>query len=509
MEEDFVRKQGHRRTVDHGNSISRWMVERKLGRTKFGGISNVFRIEPEPSYLVGMLPPQAYRNATASSLVTKFTHTSTNKIRQPIFVVKWTPEGRRILTGSMAGEFTLWNGMTFNFETIMQAHDNAIRALAHSHSDDWLLSGDHEGKVKFWQTNFNNLNIINAHREMVRDIAFSPNDTKFVTASDDGTLKIWNFNDATEERSLTGHGWDVKCADWHPALGLIASGSKDNLVKLWDPRSPGKCVATLHGFKNTVTRTKFQPTGGRNMLASSSRDQTARILDLRTMTDVAVLRGHDSDVPSLTWHPVHPNLVTTGSQAGAISHFLIDTPLPENTAGLMPAAQIARAHDFPVWSLDYHPLGHLLASSSNDKTTRIWSRSRPGDDTSFTDRYHVIPEGEEFQQGMRGKRYQQGSGQGGGPMNRYGGYGNQGGNRYQPYNQHQHQHQQGGYQHNQQQQGGYHQQQMKREDLPPVEDGAAAIMASMNLQSSQQGGNGQGSEQDSSRPNIPGLSWSK
>lgn len=492
-----------------------------MGRTKFGGIANVFRIEPEPSQLVGLLPPQAYRRATASSLVTKFTHTSINKIRQPIFVVKWTPEGRRILTGSMAGEFTLWNGMTFNFETIMQAHDNAVRALAHSHSDDWLLSGDHEGKVKFWQTNFNNLNIINAHREMVCDIAFSPNDTKFVTASDDGTLKVWNFNDATEERVLKGHGWDVKCADWHPALGLIASGSKDNLVKLWDPRAQGKCVATLHGFKNTVTRTKFQPTGGRNMLASSSRDQTARILDLRTMTDVAVLRGHDSDVPSLAWHPVHANLVTTGSQAGAISHFLIDTPLPENATGLMPAAQIARAHDFPVWSLDYHPLGHLLASSSNDKTTRIWSRSRPGDDVSFTDRYHVIPEGEEFQPNMRGKRFMQGGGPGGGGMNRYGGQGGnqggQGGNRYQPYN---NQHHQGGGGGGGYQQGGggggggggyqqhHHHQYNRREEMPQVEDGAAAIVASMTAAANQGNQSNQGPD-NSGKPNIPGLNWSK
>ena len=188
-------------------------------------------------------------------------------------------------------------------------------------------------------------------------ITFSPNDAKFVTASDDGTLKIWNFNDATEERALTGHGWDVKCADWHPTLGLIASGSKDNLVKLWDPRAPGKNVATLHGFKNTITRTKFQRTGGRMMLASSSRNQTARVLDLRTMTDVVVLRGHNADVPSLTWHPVHPNLITTGSQSGAISHFLIDTPLPENTIGLMPAAQIVKAHDFPIWSLIITRLG--------------------------------------------------------------------------------------------------------------------------------------------------------
>lgn len=35
-------------------------------------------------------------------------------------IVQWTPEGRRLVTGASSGEFTLWNGLTFNFETILQ-----------------------------------------------------------------------------------------------------------------------------------------------------------------------------------------------------------------------------------------------------------------------------------------------------------------------------------------------------------------------------------------------------
>lgn len=394
QDEEVSRRPAYRRTVDHGNSISRWMLERKFGLTRYGARSSIYRVQPEPSYIIEMLPPAAFGNRAETSMATKFVHTSTNKIRIPIMVAKWTPEGRRIVTGSRAGEFTLWNGFTFNFESIMQAHDHAICAMTHSHSDDWLLSGDREGIVKFWQPNFNNLNILKAHEEMVRDISFSPNDTKFVTASDDGTLKVWNFNDSSEERTLKGHNWDVKCADWHPTLGLIASGSKDNTVKLWDPRISEKksCVATYLGFKKVITRTKFQKTGGQQLLASGSMDQTVRVLDLRTMTDVAMLQGTKSEISSIAWHPIHANLLSAGTQVGSICHYLLDKPLPENTTGLMPSAEIIRAHEAAVWSLDYHPLGHLLASGSNDRTTRIWARARPGDTVSFEDWYHTAPD---------------------------------------------------------------------------------------------------------------------
>lgn len=43
-------------------------------------------------------------------------------MRCPIFTLAWTPEGRRLITGASSGEFTLWNGLTFNFETILQVN---------------------------------------------------------------------------------------------------------------------------------------------------------------------------------------------------------------------------------------------------------------------------------------------------------------------------------------------------------------------------------------------------
>jgi polyadenylation factor subunit 2 len=310
-----------------------------------------------------------------------------------------------LLTASSSGEFTLWNGTGFNFETIMQAHDVAIRALAYSHSDDWLISADHDGIIKYWQPNFNNVQVIQGHHDPIRDIAFSPSDSKFVTASDDSTLKIFDFAGGVAESTLQGHGWDAKSCDWHPTKGLIVSGSKDHLVKLWDPRTQ-RCLTTLHGHKNNITKTLFERVMG-NCLATSARDQTARIFDLRMMRDICLIKGHEKDISTLTWHPIHSNLLSTGGNDGSLHHYLLDEPntpagQPSTTAvyessdpqaapaqGIWPAHKIPFAHDFAIWSLDWHPLGHILASGSNDRITRFWSRARPGETDVFQDRYHI------------------------------------------------------------------------------------------------------------------------
>jgi len=228
---------------------------------------------------------------------------------------------------------------------------------------------------------------------MLTDCRFSPTDAKFVTASDDGTLKIWNFNEGVEERALTGHGWDVKSVDWHPTKGLIVSGSKDHLVKLWDPRT-SRCLTTLHGHKNTISKSLFQPTRG-DLLATCARDQTCRIFDLRAMKDFCVLRGHEKDISTLAWHPIHPALISTGGSDGALNHYLLDeSPQGVNTSHtsstiIQPAASIPFAHEYAIWSMEYHPLGHILCSGSNDRITRFWTRPRPGELDGFRDRHHI------------------------------------------------------------------------------------------------------------------------
>ncbi|CAL8581056.1 pre-mRNA cleavage and polyadenylation factor (CPF) complex subunit [Xanthoria parietina] len=405
----YQRKTSKRAVTDYGSSMVHWMRNRQ---PRYKGAPKVELERPSPSYIAQMMPPTAKPHHPADAIPAKHLHSSLNKARHAVNVVRWTPEGRRLLTGSYSGEFTLWNGTAFNFETIMQAHDVAIRSATYSHNEDWLLSACNDGVIKYWQPNFNNVKAIQAHTDPIRGISFSPNDAKFVTASDDATLKIFDFSGGVEESTLTGHQWDAKTVDWHPTKGLLVSGSKDHQVKLWDPRT-GRCLTTLHGHKNTLTKTLFEPSRGQ-LLATCGRDQVARVFDLRMMRDICLLRGHEKEVSTLTWHPFHTCLLSTGGNDGSIFHYLLNEPnTPANTTTsippydsadpknapaqtIYPAHRLQHAHDMPVWSLDWHPLGHILASGSNDRVTRFWTRARPGETDCFNDRWHIGGEAAEM-----------------------------------------------------------------------------------------------------------------
>ena len=391
-----------RNATDIGSTYVHWTQHRRMP----GKFTRAFEAErPSASYIQDMLPPAASRRRPVDSIPAKHLHSSLNKVKHPVNVVRWTPEGRRLLTASTSGEFTLWNGTGFNFETIMQAHDTAVRAVVYSHNNEYLISADQEGIIKYWQPNFNMVKEFQAHDHPVRDVAFAPTDSKFVTASDDNNLKIWDFDTNTEQSLLTGHGWEVKCVDWHPTKGLIVSGGKDHQMKLWDPRT-GLALTSLHGHKNTVAMCKFEQNNG-VLLASCARDSVARVFDIRMMRDVFLLKGHDKEISSIAWHPIHSSLLSTGGGDGSMFHYLLDEQNPPQGVAhttspydaqvpseapaqtLYPAHRVTHAHDYAIWSMDWHPLGHILASGSNDKVTRFWTRPRPGEDSYVNDRFHI------------------------------------------------------------------------------------------------------------------------
>lgn len=370
-----LRKSVMRKTVDYNASIIKALECRVWQRDW----RDRHALQPDAMYIPDLLPPPSYPDNPINSVTTRFVKTATNKMRCPIFAVAWTPEGRRLITGASSGEFTLWNGLTFNFETILQAHDSPVRSMVWSHGEGWMVTGDHSGFIKYWQSNMNNVKMYQAHKEAVRGISFSPSDSKIVTCSDDGTLRIFDFYMCQEERILRGHGADVKCVQWHPTKALIVSGSKDNQqpIKLWDPKS-GTALSTLHAHKSTVMDLKWNENG--NWLITASRDHLLKLFDIRKLgSELQVFRGHKKEASSVVWHPTHEGLFCSGGSDGSILFWNVGT---DKEVGC-----IEGAHESIVWTMAWHPLGHILCSGSNDHTSKFWTRNRPGD--QMRDKYNL------------------------------------------------------------------------------------------------------------------------
>lgn len=161
-----MRKAVVRKTVDYNTSVIKYLENRIWQRDW----RDARAIQPDALYQLDVTPPCNMQQKPMNCLTTKFMRQSTNKFRCPIFCLAWTPEGRRLVTGASSGEFTLWNGLTFSFETILQAHETSVRAMRWSHNDQWMVTGDHAGYLKYWQSNMNNVKMYQGHKEAIRDL---------------------------------------------------------------------------------------------------------------------------------------------------------------------------------------------------------------------------------------------------------------------------------------------------------------------------------------------------
>lgn len=114
--------------------------------------------------------------------------------------------------------------------------------------------------------------------------------------------------------------------------------------------------------------------------------------------ELATFRGaHKKEINTLAWHPIQETFFASGSGDGVIAFWNFDPASVQPSAtggisatgqstnnGLMddvskPVAMLEGAHENIVWSLDWHPMGHVLASGSADFSTRFWARMRPCD----------------------------------------------------------------------------------------------------------------------------------
>eukprot|EP01034_Spumella_vulgaris_P036774 gene36774-45367_t len=229
-----------------------------------------------------------------------------------------------------------------------------------------LATGDGRGLIQFCDETFRNVFVTKeAHTAAVRGLAFSPSDTKLASVSDDSKVHIWAMGRDKPERVLNGHQSDVKCVDWHDYRSLIATGSRDSTVRLWDPRQGD----TIYGHKKQVNCCEWNANG--NWLATGSMDGLVKLFDIRTMREIEVWRGQNSEICKIAWHPVYENLLVSGGYNGSLVYWIAGQTQTPHT-------MVADAHRQSIDVIAWHPVGHLLATASHDCILKFWCREPPG-----------------------------------------------------------------------------------------------------------------------------------
>jgi len=171
---------------------------------------------------------------------------------------------------------------------------------------------------------------------------------------------------------LHGHQDDVRSVAFHPGGNLLASGSADGEIFLWDLTTGQPFGDPLNGHQEQVSSLAFSPDG--TVLASAGFDDTVMLWDVdkSSSTFGQIVRGplndHDGNVWSMAFHP-DGDVLASGSADKTI--ILWDVDKDSGTYGKQIAEPLS-GHNGIVSSLAFSPDGITLASGSADKTVILW-----------------------------------------------------------------------------------------------------------------------------------------
>ncbi|MFL5624455.1 MAG: TIR domain-containing protein [Ktedonobacteraceae bacterium] len=198
---------------------------------------------------------------------------------------------------------------------------------------------------------------LSGHEDLILRLAWSPNGQILASGSIDKTIRLWDLKTGQQLDVLKGHSARIWGLAWSPDGQILASASGDKSVRLWDVQT-GRLLSILRGHKSTVYDVAWSPDG--EHIASGAGDGII-IWDPKTRQQLQRLEGIQWTTKVL-WSPSGKFLLF-GSSDSDIGQWEIQT------------RQLVRkfkGHTEVITDIIYSPDGRYIASAAKDKTIRLW-----------------------------------------------------------------------------------------------------------------------------------------
>ncbi|MBX7258066.1 MAG: protein kinase, partial [Candidatus Hydrogenedentes bacterium] len=163
-------------------------------------------------------------------------------------------------------------------------------------------------------------------------------------------------------QSIEAHNDAVTCIALSANAKLIASGSEDNTLKLWDSVTT-QCVRLFEGHQNTVTRVLISD--DERYAISASQDRTIRIWDIPRNGCAGVFEGHRDSVQCISFCAERQRLLSAG----------LDGALRLWDFGKRTCVETMEGHRTALEACALSADGLFAVSGGNDRVIMMWDMS--------------------------------------------------------------------------------------------------------------------------------------
>jgi WD40 repeat protein len=284
--------------------------------------------------------------------------------------VALSPDGTKLAGAGKDGALVVWNAADGKeLFRLKGGHTKAAACVAFNNNGQMLMSGGEDHTVCFWNaTNGQLLGTLYGHRAAVHAVAFHPNGAAAYSADGAGRLRFWQLP-LTAPVRLPAHGDTVTSLALSNDGNQAVTGGLDKVVRVVNTGN-GQQARQLTGADAAVHSVALAPNNA--LIAAGTADHHLVLWNNSAPAPVARLLAHGGAVNALAFHSASNQLLTGGADGGL------------KLWTLPPAAPRSLKHAAAVLSATLSSDGNRLVTGGGDKVVRSWNVGNSQMERQFT-----------------------------------------------------------------------------------------------------------------------------
>lgn len=320
----------------------------------------LLNIVPEEDDQVILPETEKALNEAYDSLYSDYSCIAVLNHQDDVTTAEFSEDAKSIITACSDGICRIWNGMSVELQKELKSDNKNMTGASLNKKGDRAIASFSDGSVTIWNVETSEtVATIKGHASAVNYACFSPDGQFVLTSSNDCTVNLWNANSGEFIETIVIHEDEVNCAMFSTDGRRVITSSEDGSAILYNLDShQSKEVFKDNNFSVEYAEFNFDGT----MIAIVT-NTNVYILDAETYKTIATLSGHKDLITSATFSP-NGKTVATSSRDKTIKLWDISTGKELHTY---------TGHSNIVTDVVFSPDGKFVLSTSFDNEARLWN----------------------------------------------------------------------------------------------------------------------------------------